>query len=102
MASKWDKFADFIRKNRDSMDSDEIAAAIGTTRNNLHKICLRQGIRLPRKNYKTSGSIKDRNFYRVSNHEGYTVASATAFLNSQGYRVILDPFLMPGKKGKTL
>lgn len=46
--SKWDKKLPEIRLMAGEKSTAEIAEAIGTTVNNLHKICHRNGIRLPR------------------------------------------------------
>jgi hypothetical protein len=45
---KWDEKLPLIREMAGKHEAAEIASRIGTTVNNLHKICHRNGIKLPR------------------------------------------------------
>jgi hypothetical protein len=74
--SKWDSKLSIIEDMAGKYTAEEIASAIDTTVNNLHKICHRNSISLPRPdsyNKKTLSSL--------------TIDDAINFLIEKGYRV---------------
>lgn len=78
--SKWDSKLPIIEEMIGSYSTEEIAAQIGTTTNNLHKICHRNNISLPRDLETYKGGRKRA-------HE-MTIDQAITLLVEKGYHVI--------------
>ncbi len=83
---KWDNKLSVIRDMAGNASTKEIALAIGTTVPNLHKICHRNSISLPRdpNTYKGGGRRKTSEM---------KLEAAKDLLLNEGYRVYMpDPF----------
>lgn len=88
-ASKWESKLPLIKKMAGLYSTEAIAEAIGTNVNNLHKICHRNNISLPRDESTYKGGRKSC--------AGLSIDEAINFLTDQGYRVI-KPDLFKGPK----
>lgn len=88
--SKWDDKLPMIREMAGAAPTADIAAALGTSVNNLHKICHRNGISLPRDPESYTGRKKKE-------PQGLSIEQAKELLLDAGYRVIApDPFRRVG------
>ena len=85
--SKWDSAIPKIRDMAGVSSTEEIAKEIGTSVNNLYKICFRNHIRLPRDPETYRGGGRKRNIQKAIN-------DAIDLLSKEGYLVTKrDPIL---------
>jgi len=83
---KWDNKLSTIREMAGNDSTKEIASTIGTTVPNLHKICHRNGISLPRDPETYKGG-------RGRKPSAQKLEAAKDLLLNAGYRVYMpDPF----------